>query len=410
MILASMKETEQEQLEEQRSRLDDHNRLLIDPDDDEDGPGDEEILTQSEAAKLLNRSAFISIRTNQWLKGKSRHDVIISINNENSRDIKPEFVISKFNFYQIIFSCPDQRDKAVESKLTIFNKTTNLEMPRPRTNTRVRTLHISNVPITIPHEEVKKWLQANVKTIKFISDFKWVEVEDTGIKTGVRSIVVEVHQKFQFPGFAWYKTPGMQTQVKVKIWHQGMPQWCRKCMAPGHMAVECDIVDNQPPRGSYAAALMARPGSKEPRSGGAPVEMVMTRLVDAGDQEPGPKNPDTDKVAYKSTEHYLFHQKAMAMGDKEAAQIILNAPNAVEAKKIGGKLPWDFTKLGTWHNFAYSTLYKANGYKYEQDSNLRRQFFNTAPALLVEANPYDLYWGCGLKRDDPSINDLRSYP
>uniref|UniRef100_A0A915JPT7 Uncharacterized protein n=1 Tax=Romanomermis culicivorax TaxID=13658 RepID=A0A915JPT7_ROMCU len=46
-------ETEQEQLEEQRSRLDDHNRLLIDPDDDEDGPGDEEILTQSQAICIL---------------------------------------------------------------------------------------------------------------------------------------------------------------------------------------------------------------------------------------------------------------------------------------------------------------------------------------------------------------------
>uniref|UniRef100_A0A915I5L5 NADAR domain-containing protein n=1 Tax=Romanomermis culicivorax TaxID=13658 RepID=A0A915I5L5_ROMCU len=120
-----------------------------------------------------------------------------------------------------------------------------------------------------------------------------------------------------------------------------------------------------------------------------------------------------DKVTYKFTKCYLFHQKAMAMGDKEAAQIILNAPNAIilnapnalKAKKIAGKLPWDFTKLAMWHNFTF----KANGYKYKQDYNLRHQFFNTVPALLVGANAYESYWGCEFKSNDPSMNDFRSY-
>uniref|UniRef100_A0A915L6X2 Uncharacterized protein n=1 Tax=Romanomermis culicivorax TaxID=13658 RepID=A0A915L6X2_ROMCU len=62
------------------------------------------------------------------------------------------------------------------------------------------------------------------------------------------------------------------------------------------------------------------------------------------------------------------------------------------------------------HLRLYNALYKATGYKNEQDINLRHLFFNTEPALLIEANPYNLCWGCEFKIDDPSINDHRSYP
>uniref|UniRef100_A0A915KQC5 Uncharacterized protein n=1 Tax=Romanomermis culicivorax TaxID=13658 RepID=A0A915KQC5_ROMCU len=71
-------------------------------------------------------------------------------------------------------------------------------------------------------------------------------------------------------------------------------------------------------------------------------------------------NEYSNKVAYKSIEHYTFHKEGMAMRDKEA----VDATNAVEAKSFRETLMWGLLKLGIQHNFAHIAFYKAYGYKY----------------------------------------------
>ena len=115
-------------------------------------------------------------------------------------------------------------------------------------------------------------------------------------------------------------------------------------------------------------------------------------------------------TTYKSTEHFLFEQKALAMGNQEAAKEILNVEHAGKAKALGEKIPWDVNNRGPWATFAYNALWLANSCKYEQNKEMRKQLFDSAPNVLVEASPRDKYWGAGIDRHHRSINDPSHYP
>lgn len=117
-----------------------------------------------------------------------------------------------------------------------------------------------------------------------------------------------------------------------------------------------------------------------------------------------------DGKTFRSTEHYLFHEKAVKLGDASAAQNIFKAPTAGQAKKLGHLLHWDNDKFGSWHQFAYEKLFTANNIKYDTHANLRKALFQTAPLTLVEASPTDMYWGVGLRGDDPKIHNRDEWP
>uniref|UniRef100_A0A915HR82 NADAR domain-containing protein n=1 Tax=Romanomermis culicivorax TaxID=13658 RepID=A0A915HR82_ROMCU len=94
----------------------------------------------------------------------------------------------------------------------------------------------------------------------------------------------------------------------------------------------------------------------------------------------------------------------------EIADQILNTKNAAIAKRLGDKVAWDTARLGLWHDWAHKTLFEADAHKYEQNPELRAKFFGTSPSLLVEANAYNKYWGCGLAPEDLDINHPDAYP
>lgn len=48
--------------------------------------------------------------------------------------------------------------------------------------------------------------------------------------------------------------------------------------------------------------------------------------------------------------------------------------------------------------------------KYEQNPELRRELFNTADTLLVEASPSDFRWGIGLSMESDMIRYRRLWP
>uniref|UniRef100_A0A915K863 NADAR domain-containing protein n=1 Tax=Romanomermis culicivorax TaxID=13658 RepID=A0A915K863_ROMCU len=144
--------------------------------------------------------------------------------------------------------------------------------------------------------------------------------------------------------YSWFQCKGVRSLVKAKLWHYRMPNWCPKCMKSGHIARYCTTEwDN------------------------------------------------VDKTNFKLTEHYLFYQKAKLNSQNEAVNTILNTRNAAIAKQMGDAIAWDMAKHGPWHEWAYMTLFMANGYKYEQNPELRAMFFQTSPAQLVKANAYHLY-------------------
>uniref|UniRef100_A0A915I3Y0 Uncharacterized protein n=1 Tax=Romanomermis culicivorax TaxID=13658 RepID=A0A915I3Y0_ROMCU len=54
----------------------------------------------------------------------------------------------------------------------------------------------------------------------------------------------------------------MWNAVKAKIWHYNMIDWCRKCMASGHVPQNCTRWVAEPSKGSYTAAVKVNPGTK----------------------------------------------------------------------------------------------------------------------------------------------------
>lgn len=50
-------------------------------------------------------------------------------------------------------------------------------------------------------------------------------------------------------------------------------------------------------------------------------------------------------------------------------------------------------------------MHRGNLEKFRQNDGAARQLRNTAPAMLVEANPRDWNWGNGLHIDDPANQD-----
>lgn len=112
-----------------------------------------------------------------------------------------------------------------------------------------------------------------------------------------------------------------------------------------------------------------------------------------------------DGQSYTSTEQYLFHQKALKVGDNGAAKLVLMTENAADAKKVGERIEWNEGIHGHWMKFASDKLYEGNQKKYEHNQELRKYLFDTAPKSLVEANPYDSRWGVGLHHNDPDIYD-----
>lgn len=77
--------------------------------------------------------------------------------------------------------------------------------------------------------------------------------------------------------------------------------------------------------------------------------------------------------------------------------IIIYFTQAHQCKRLGEEIQWpDVKQSESWENFASQALYKANLAKFSQNEDLRKKLFATDPAILVECNPKDKFWGIGL--------------
>ena len=56
-----------------------------------------------------------------------------------------------------------------------------------------------------------------------------------------------------------------------------------------------------------------------------------------------------------------------------------------------------------WRRWRIDIVYRGNLAKFSQNDGAARQLKATGGAMLVEANPRDWNWGCGLAMDDPAI-------
>ena len=110
-----------------------------------------------------------------------------------------------------------------------------------------------------------------------------------------------------------------------------------------------------------------------------------------------------EEIFFPTAEHYMMYKKAMLFGDEDTAVMILKADMPKSAKFYGRKVK-NFNDE-VWNAHKFSIVRKGNLLKFTQHPKLGEYLLSTAPALLVEASPYDSIWGIGKSVQDPSIDD-----
>ncbi|KAK3107123.1 hypothetical protein FSP39_011692 [Pinctada imbricata] len=105
-----------------------------------------------------------------------------------------------------------------------------------------------------------------------------------------------------------------------------------------------------------------------------------------------------DGIRYNCAEQYMMHQKAVLMGDKESANLILSSNNPREQKQIGRRVK--HFKETLWNEKRESIVKKGNLEKFRQNKALAEILKTTYPRVLVEASPFDKIWGIGLRSTD----------
>jgi ribA/ribD-fused uncharacterized protein len=111
------------------------------------------------------------------------------------------------------------------------------------------------------------------------------------------------------------------------------------------------------------------------------------------------RNPFTIKGnKFHCVEQYFQFFKAKYFGDEETAKEILECYNGFEAKKLGRKVRgFNSSKWNSIRDFAMKRGMTA---KFSQCGPLWNVLQDTVGMILVEASPYDRYWGVGHKYPD----------
>lgn len=112
-----------------------------------------------------------------------------------------------------------------------------------------------------------------------------------------------------------------------------------------------------------------------------------------------PANFIFDGLKVHSSEQAYMLRKAMYFGDYNAASNILDASHPAECKKWGRKVE-DYNDAA-WKFVCMDHMDDAVFAKFSQNKYLRDMLLATNDKILVEASPFDTYWGIGLGPDNP---------
>ena len=111
---------------------------------------------------------------------------------------------------------------------------------------------------------------------------------------------------------------------------------------------------------------------------------------------------------FATTEQAFMWEKAVFFNDRESANKIIKEENPAKAKKLGREVKNFDDSL--WSKVCYDFMYKVNYEKYSQNTRLKNILLNTGDKILVEANPRDFRWSCGLEANDPNIENKKDWP
>ena len=105
-----------------------------------------------------------------------------------------------------------------------------------------------------------------------------------------------------------------------------------------------------------------------------------------------------NNVVYNTAEHYMMAKKAELFDDKISLNLILNNPSPEYAKKIGRGVKSFNVKV--WNRHKIDIVTQGSILKFSQNLDLKKYLLSTNNKILVEASPYDPYWGIGMRSND----------
>lgn len=116
-----------------------------------------------------------------------------------------------------------------------------------------------------------------------------------------------------------------------------------------------------------------------------------------------PSGFELDGVKVCCAEQWMMLSKARLFDDEARAAAILATEDPAEQKRIGQQVEGFDTTV--WNVSKVDIVFRGSLAKFTQNPGAARQLRATEDAMLVEANPRDWIWGCGLSEDDAGISD-----
>ena len=105
---------------------------------------------------------------------------------------------------------------------------------------------------------------------------------------------------------------------------------------------------------------------------------------------------------FDNVEKYYQFKKALYFKDEASAQLIFDAKSPAKALALGHQIR-DFDKQ-SWEMVAKQIMYNGCALKFTQNPSLAEQLKNIN-GVMVEANPNETFFSCGLSLADPKIED-----
>jgi len=105
-----------------------------------------------------------------------------------------------------------------------------------------------------------------------------------------------------------------------------------------------------------------------------------------------------DNINFVCCEQWMMYSKALYFNDNETAELIMNAEEPKEHKKLG-RLVKNYND-DKWLMVCNDIVYKGNYAKFTQNLELKEKLLNTGDKLIAEGQPYDKRWGTGLNMED----------
>ncbi len=105
-------------------------------------------------------------------------------------------------------------------------------------------------------------------------------------------------------------------------------------------------------------------------------------------------------VTYDCNEGYYVCGKAEFANDGRALEAVVRAESPLECKTISEGLNKKINVKAWMEYFAERVMLEGIKAKFDQNPHLRTYLLSTYEKVLVEANPRDIRWNCGLSNKD----------